>query len=54
MKKYIDYEHNTIITEKELRAEYEKLRKDGSTEQPNFQSYLREVTGKNGTLEVIR
>jgi len=53
MKKYYDCEHNVFITETELRAEYEKLRKDGETEQPSFESYQREVTGKNGTLEVM-
>ena len=53
MKKYWDYEHNKIITEPELRAEYEMLRKNGSTEMPDFPSYEKDVTGKNGTLEVI-
>ena len=53
MKKYWDYEHNKTITEPELKAEYETLRKNGETEQPDFASYEKEVTGKNGTLELI-
>lgn len=53
MKKYIDYEHNTIITEQELKAEYETLRKNGETKQPDFTSYEKEVASKNGTLELI-
>ena len=53
MKKYWDYEHNKTITEPELKAEYETLRKNGETEQPDFVAYEKEVTGKNGTLEVI-
>ena len=52
MKMYYDIEHNTIITETQLREEYKILFELGETEQPNFTSYEKEVTGKNGTLEI--
>lgn len=54
MKTYYDIEHDTIITETQLKEEYKILFELRETEQPNFNSYENEVTGKNGTLEIIR
>lgn len=54
MKKYYDTENQKVITEDELRAEYEVLKKNGETEAENFGQYLNNCTGKNGTLEVIK
>ena len=51
MRTYYDTEHDTIITESELREEYRILFESGETEQPDFASYEREVTSKNGTIE---
>ena len=52
MKTYYDTEYDVFITEEELRKEYKILFELGETEQPNFTSYEKEVTGKNGTLEI--
>ena len=54
MKTYYDPEHNTIITETQLREEYRILFELKETEQPSFASYEKEVISKNGTLEIIR
>lgn len=54
MRKFYDTENQKIITETELRAEYETLKRDGETEAKNFGQYLNNCTDKNGTLEVIK
>ena len=46
-------EYGYIITEEELRDEFEFFRKRGETEAKNFVEYVRNCTDKNGTLEEI-
>ena len=48
-RRFYDTEHDTIITESELRAEFHP-----SEEFPVFELWIREITGKNSTLELIR
>lgn len=55
MKKFRDTETGNIITEEELKAEFEEL-KNGSPEEYNytFSEYIRNCTAKNGFLEEIK
>ena len=54
MKKYKDIEHNIIITENELKVSFEELKRAESDEYNySFDEYIKECTGKNGTLEEI-
>lgn len=55
MKKFRDTETGNIITEEELKAEFEEL-KSGSPEEYNytFSEYIRNCTAKNGFLEEIK
>lgn len=52
--KYWDTEHSVIVTETELREEFEKLSNCGGTDATTFTEYVRNCTGKNGTLEIIK
>lgn len=54
MKTFYDIETETIITESELMESFEALREDGETDCETFAEYVRECTGKNGSLEEIR
>lgn len=54
MQKYLDRENERIITEKQLKAEYEEIRADGGTDAETFEQYIKNCTDKNGTLEPIR
>ena len=53
MRTFHDIENDVIITEAELQAEYEELWQNDETCCESFEVYVRECTGKNGTLEVI-
>ena len=53
MRTFYDVENEVIITEAELRTSYEELRRNDETDCASFEVYVRECTGKNGTLEVI-
>lgn len=54
MAKYRDIETNEIITTAQLKAEYEKLRRDNQTEAETFNDYLINCQiSNNGTLEVV-
>jgi hypothetical protein len=48
---YHDIETDEVLTEDDLRNEYEWLYKNGHTETPTFKGYLRNCLSKNGTLE---
>ena len=37
----------------ELQAEFEELKKSGETETANFEDYIENATGKNGTLTKV-
>lgn len=54
MQKYLDRENERIITEKQLKAEYEAIRADGGTDAETFEQYIKNCTDKNGALEPIR
>lgn len=52
MRKFYDLEHEEIFTEDQLSAFY--AQREGDHElYPTFESWLKEITGKNGTLEEI-
>ena len=52
MKLYIDTESNSIITEAELKTEFEALKaEDPETYNYTFSEYLNNCTSKNGFLE---
>ena len=53
MRKYLDIETDKIITEDQLRDEFETLRKANETDAENFGQYLNNCLDKNGTLEKI-
>ena len=49
-----DTEHGIIITEHDLRNEFENLKANGETDAKCFAEYRENCTGKNGTLEIIK
>ena len=54
MEKYFNRENYSIITEKQLKAEYEAIKADGGTDAQTFAEYVKNCTSKNGALEPIR
>lgn len=54
MQKYLDRENERIITEKQLKAEYDEIRAEGGTDAETFEQYVKNCTDKNGALEPIR
>lgn len=54
MKLYRDIEHDTMITEAELRESFEELRTSGETDCENFGQYVNECTGRHGALEEVK
>lgn len=55
MRKFKDTNTGEIITEEELRKEFEELEKETPEEYDySFGNYIRNCTDKNGTLEEIR
>ena len=50
---YYDFEHDKYISRDELKKEWEYLWKNGETETPTFEGYLRNCLDKNGTLEEV-
>ena len=54
MRTFYDIENNVTITEAELQASYEELRRNEETDCESFEVYVRECTGKNGALEEIK
>lgn len=53
MKLFYDMEAETIITEKQLLEEMETLIANGNIEPMSFTEYVKECTGKNGTLQTL-
>ena len=53
MVRYYDTESGNILTEEELRKEWEELFRNGETETDTFEGYIRNCTSKNGTLEAL-
>ena len=54
MKFYIDTENGKIITEDDLRIEFDGLKAQSPEEYPySFAAYVRNCTDKNGTLEEV-
>lgn len=54
MKLYRDTETGEIITEKQLRAEFDELKQEQPEEYSyTFADYIRNITGKNGTMEEV-
>ena len=51
MKLFYDMESDTVITESQLMEEMETLIASGNIEPMTFEDYVRECTGKNGTLK---
>ena len=55
MRKFRDTNTGEIITEEELRKEFEELKKEAPEEYDySFGNYIRNCTDKNGTLEEVR
>lgn len=52
MRKYYDTETENVYTETELKEEYTTLKTDVcfADSYPHFELWLREISGKNGTL----
>lgn len=51
---FYDIERETIITEAQLRNEYEEMKSSGDTEAKTFSDYvLNCMTYNNGTLEEV-
>ena len=54
MKLYIDTENGKIITEDDLRIEFDGLKAQSPDEYSySFAAYVRNCTDKNGTLEEV-
>ena len=54
MRKFYDVEHDEVISLAELMEEFAEKSEDEREEYcGNFWNWLRECTGKNGTLEEI-
>lgn len=55
MKKFIDTESGIIITESELKAEFDEMKSESPDEYNySFGEYIRNCTGKNGFLKEIK
>lgn len=54
MKLCRDTETGKIITEEQLRAEFDELKREQPEEYNyTFADYIRNITGKNGTMEEV-
>ena len=55
MNIFIDIEDMRFVTEKELRQEFERLKRERPEEYDyTFEQYIQNCTSKNGTLEETR
>ena len=55
MKQYRDTETGKTITEQDLKEEFEELQKaDPDTYDYTFADYIRNITGKDGTMEEVK
>lgn len=48
-----DIETGEVLSLDDLQEEFNRLRAEGETETETFQGYLRNITDKNGTVEII-
>ena len=54
MNIFIDIEDMRFVTEKELRQEFEQLKREQPEEYDyTFEQYVRNCTSKNGTLKEV-
>lgn len=53
MKQYFDVESGSVISEKDLQAEFNTLAAAGDTECRNFAEYVRACTNKHGSLITV-
>ena len=51
MKLFYDMESDMVITENQLLEEMKMLIANGNIEPMDFADYVKECTGKNGTLK---
>ena len=49
-----DSEYDQYLTVDDVKKEYEDLKESGETEAENFDDYLENITGKNGTCQIVR
>ena len=55
MKVYRDTETGEIVTEEQLRAEFDELKREQPEEYNyTFADYIRNITDKNGTMEEVQ
>lgn len=54
MKMYYDIDHDKVLTEDELRKEFNVLNVNGETDAENFGQYINNCIGKNGNLEEMK
>ena len=55
MRLYKDTENGQILTEEQIKAEFETLKaEEPETYDYNFSEYLKNCTSKNGFLEVLQ
>ena len=55
MTRYHDIESNEIITEEQLKKEYEQQTESGIIDEMTFSEFIRNsLTRYNGTLEIIQ
>ena len=53
-KMVYDSEYDQYLTMDEVKKEYESLKESGETEAENFDDYLENITGKNGTCKIVK
>jgi hypothetical protein len=50
---YVDIERDLLYTEEQLKTLYDMMKDDNETDCMTFEEYIKEATGKNGSLEKI-
>ena len=50
MKLYLDTEHDTIMSDNHLMAEYVRLKASGDTEAETLQDYIENCLTRNGGI----
>ena len=49
-----DFEFDKYFTMDEMKKEFEELKKNQETEAENFQDYIENITGKDGTCKIVK
>lgn len=49
-----DEEYDKYLSIEDVEKEYNELKKSGETEAENFNDYLENITGKNGTCKIVK